>query len=297
MFKQKNALIAVAVAMLLAACGGGGGSNNSNPTGAGTGGVSTPGTTTPTTNQPVADADLAGQITLNQVVANDGPVPLEDFEGKTAGTFGLYGQAQGASGSPLKNFGIKFLPEQAPETGAATGNGHIAIEMMDVAANAPQQFQVAIDRVDYKLSKTAPKFEATVPATAKAYVHVASSTGGVADLVLDNLPADVVSVANNYSDDAEFRGLVVDLDKLLAAAKTKAAGDSAKIAALDSVKDFKGEFKLNASYSALNIIRAGQTAQYPGAEILVAGSNQPAIKGAGVQGKIWLGGVDPTAPK
>lgn len=290
MFKQKNALIAVAVAVLLAACGGGGSDSSSTNDPPNTSGNSN-------TGQTVADNNLAGQLSLAQVVVNDQGVPLEAFEGKGAPNYGLYSQAQGASGSPLRNFGVKFMPEpeQTPEAGAS-GNGHIAIEIMDVATNAPQQFQIAIDHVNYKAAKTGTTFEASVPQTAKAYVHVESSTGGVANLVLDNLPDGVVTVASNYADDASFRGLVVDIDKLLAAAKTKAAGDSAKIAALDSVKDFKGEFKMNATFSALNIVRLGQTSQYPGADVEVRGSGQPAIKGAGVQGKIWLGGVDPTAP-
>jgi hypothetical protein len=293
MFKQKNAFIAVAIAVLLAACGGGGGG------GSDTASNTTPTDTTGGTNntippvQTVADKPLAGQLELAQVISNDdgtspsrGAVPLEDFTG-----IGLYGQAQGASGSPLKNFGIKVLP---PAEGSASGNGHIAIEVMDAAAGAPRQFQVAIDQVNYKLdAASTTRFEASVPKTAKAYVHVKSSAG-TADVVVDNLPDGVVTVATGYTDDPSYRGLVVDLDKLFAAAKAKVTGDAAKTTTLNSVQGFDGQFNMNATFSAVNMVRLGQTTQYTGADITVPG--QPVIKGAGVKGKIALGNFDPTKP-
>jgi hypothetical protein len=294
MFKQKNSLIAVAVAVLLAACGGGGGSDtpsNTSPTDTQGGGNG--GTNNPPATQTVTDKELAGQLELAQVIANytsatqPGDVPLDDFEGTKPNTFGLYGQAQGASGSPLKNFGIKFLP---PAEGSASGNGHIAIEVK----NATSQFQVAIDQVNYKLdAATANRFEASAPKTAKAYVHVQNGAG-TADVVVDNLPDGVVTVTSGYTDDPSYRGLLVDLDKLFAAAKTKVAGDAAKTATLNGVQTYDGQFNMNATFSAVNLVRAGQTTQYPGADITVSG--QPVIKGAGVKGKIALGNFDPTKP-
>jgi hypothetical protein len=283
MFKQKNALIAVAVTVLLAACGGGGGGSDSSAAPANT----TPGGGGATNTAPVvvADKDLAGQLTLSQVISNGVGYPLDSFEGKTTDNQGLYGQEQGASGSPVKTFGIKFLPEQTPTTGAS-GNGHVAIEVMDPAVGTPRKFQVAIDRVDYKVSTTsANTFEATVPSSAKTYVSV-KSAGGTADVVLDTLPAGTVTVATGYTDDPSFRGLVIDLDKILAAAKVKATGDAAKTAALNAVKDFEGSFNMNGTFSALNIVRSGQATKYPGADITVSG--QPVIKGQGVKGKLWI---------
>jgi hypothetical protein len=292
MFKQKNALIAVAVAVLLAACGGGGGGSDtaSNPPTGTSGGN----TNNPPANQTqtVADKALAGQLELAQVIANRdatrvGEVPLDDFEAK-AGAHGIYGHAQGASGSPLQNFGVKFLP---PAEGSASGNGHIAIEVMDAAAGTPRQFQIAIDQVNYKLDAALPsRFEASVPKTAKAYVHVKSSAG-TADVVVDNLPDGVVTVASGFADDAGYRAVMVDLDKLFAAAKAKVAGDAAKTATMNSVAAFAGQFNMNATFSALNLVRAGQTTQYPGADVVVSG--QPAIKGAGVKGKLWITDTPP----
>jgi hypothetical protein len=289
MFRHKNALIAVAVAVLLAACGGGG--SDSSPEAGVNPGTNTGGTNNPPPGQTVADVKLAGNLILDQVVANGTPYPIESFEGTTPNNQGFYGQDLGVSGSPLKTFGLKMMPDQVPTTGGS-GNGHIAIEIMDAAANSPQQFQVSIDRVDYKFSSDGNRtLTASAAKTAKAYLHVRNATGGVADVVVDNLPDGVITVRSDFADDAGFRGLIVDMDKLFAAAKTKAAGDAAKTTVLNTVKDFKGEFNMNATFSALNILRGANPSA--GADITVAGSGQPAIKGTGVKGKLWINDQPP----
>lgn len=283
MFKQKNALIAVAVAMLLAACGGGGGSDPA-PTGTDTQNQTGNQNPTPTPPQTVADVALASQLTLAQVLVSPNPATSGgQFATELFSNPGLYGQAPGANGSPLKNFGVKFMPEKSDA--GASGNGHIAIEIND--ASGSQEFQISIDQVNYVLTPgtATGEFQASVPNTAKAYVHV-SNAAGVADLVLDNLPADIVTVLSGFTDDASYRGLMLDIEKLFGAAIAKASTDTQK-AALAAVQTYKGEFNMNATYSALNIVKGGQPSA--GADITVEGANQPAITGSGVKGKLWIG--------
>jgi hypothetical protein len=48
---------------------------------------------------------------------------------------------------------------------------------------------------------------------------------------------------------------------------------------------------MNATFSALNILRGANPSA--GADITVAGSGQPAIKGTGVKGKLWINDQPP----
>jgi hypothetical protein len=289
MFKQKNALIAVAVAVLLAACGGGGSSDNSAPTGTNTntntGGDNTPPGTT------VQDNKVAGFMLLGQVGVNGNLFEYPQFQGT-----GIYAQAKGTV-APLQTFALRVTQNENPTTGAS-GNGHIGVELMDTAANTPQQLQLIIDRVDYAIG-TSGDWTVAVPASAKLYVHVKNSTGGVADMTVTGLPADLVKAVAFGPTDPGAQVLTVDIDKALVTARAK--GSDAQKAVLDSLQQFKGIFNMNATYSALDIryaASAGATpAQLGGADITVGGQtvSGSGAKGSGVKGKFSID-IDPTQP-
>jgi hypothetical protein len=291
MFKQKNSLIAVAVVVLLTACGGGGGGSgtptdpgtNTTPTGGGGGGGTPVGTT-------VQDTNVAGFMRLGQVAVNGNLFDYPDFQGT-----GIYAQAKGTV-APLQTFGLRVTQNENPTTGAS-GNGHVGVELMDVAANAPQQLQLIVDRVDYKIGASGD-WTVAVPASAKLYVHVKNSTGGVADMTVTGLPADVVKAVAFGPTDPGAQVLTVDIDKALVTARAK--GTDAQKAVLDSLKQFKGTFNMNVTFSALNVRYAAGAAipaKLEGANITVGGETAQGTdtKGSGVKGKFSID-VDPTQP-
>lgn len=288
MFTQKNAVIAVAVAVLLAACGGGGGDSgtpantnpNTNPSG---GGDTSPGIT-------VQDNNVAGFMRLGQVAVNGNLFDYPDFQGS-----GIYAQAKGTV-APLQTFGMRVTQNENPTTGAS-GNGHVGVELMDTAANTPQQLQMIVDRVDYKIGASGD-WTVAVPASAKLYVHVKNSTGGVADMTVTGLPADVVKAVAFGPTDPGAQILTVDIDKALVTARAK--GTDAQKAVLDSLKQFKGTFNMNVTFSALNVRYAAGAAipaKLEGANITVGGETAQGsgTKGSGVKGKFSID-VDPTKP-
>jgi hypothetical protein len=290
MFKQKNALIAVAVAVLLAACGGGGGDDNNAATTPDA--TSNPNTNNPApttggqTGQTVADKAVAGNFTLaaNQILVNGNLFDLAAFEAKAAPNVGIYSQARGTH-APLRAFGLRLMPENIPTTGAS-GNGHVAFEMKDAAANSQQEMHVSIDQVNYSINGSG--WTVTVPATAKLYVHAKNSAGTAADVVVNgSLPAGLIALTD-ITGDPSSKGLVIDLDKAIEAAKGKATDAQRTVLnALGTTGQFKGTYNTSAVFSALTLRKTDLSA-LDTVSITVPNANQPAISGRGVKGKYWV---------
>jgi hypothetical protein len=139
--------------------------------------------------------------------------------------------------------------------------------------------------VNYSINGATGAWTVTVPSTAKAYVHVKNATGQVADFVVNSVPAAAVRLLD-VTGDPSSKGLVLDFDALMAAAKTQLASDTAKTAVLDSVRTFRGTFDVNATYTALNVV--GPANVITAVPITVKGSGQAAIAGQGIKGKLYV---------
>src|SRR5438270_823526 len=117
MFKDKNALISLAVAVVLAGCGGGGGGGT--PTTASTTSTTTTPPTTPPVTQPttpppvvVDESLMAGFFALvsNQIMFDGIAITTDQFADATATPKGAYGFAKGTN-APLQTFGLRLRPE------------------------------------------------------------------------------------------------------------------------------------------------------------------------------------------
>lgn len=293
MFKQKNALIAIAVAMLVAACGGGGGDDppaNNNPPAQNPGGNNPPGN-----GNPVDTVPMVGFLTMtaNQVAFNGSTklIGLDAFKAVAPET-GAYDIAKGTN-APFKTFGIRVYPGfMGPNQ---TKVVRVAIDATDtVGGAAAQSFKLLIDQVEIAVGATPDALTVTVPATAKAYVYARTATGTTVNAVSATpLPVDLVTLANTIPGDSDSRLLDINVDAAVASAKG-ASTDPVFIA----LPDFKGRFTFNATISNVELRRGDGTTVEQGASIDVTGSGQPAVTGGGVQGFAWFNddGIRPTTP-
>jgi hypothetical protein len=288
MFKDKNVLISLAVAALLAACGGGGGGSTPAST-ASTSTTARTSTTTPTTPAPTIVVDeslMAGFMLLvgNQVLFDGTGITTDQFSNTAATPKGAYGFAKGTN-APLQTFGLRVRPEDMAIDAGQTKVARLAFELKDRAVGGVQVAQLMIDQVTISVSAT-NQFTVSVPATAKMYIYVNNASGQNANLTVGSLAADLVKLTT-ISGDASSHGFTLDLDAAVTAALAAAQGDTAKLAVFNSLKDFAGEFDLNATLSNVAIHKEDGTT-LAGAAITVTGSGQPAVNGSGVKGILNL---------
>jgi hypothetical protein len=288
MFKDKNALISLAVAVVLAGCGGGGGGGT--PVTASTTTTTTATTpTTPPVTTPVVVVDeslMAGFFALvgNQIMFDDIAITTDQFADATATPKGAYGFAKGTN-APLQTFGLRIRPEDMGVDAGQSKTARLALELKDRATGGLQTLQVMIDKVDIAVSATS-QVTVSVPASAKLYVYAKNSAGQSTNVTVSNLAADMVKLTT-ISGDASSHGFTLNLDAAITAALAAAQGDTAKLAVVNSLKDFAGEFDMNVTLSNVTIKKVDGTA-LAGAAITVTGSGQPAVNGAGVKGILNL---------
>jgi hypothetical protein len=287
MFKHKNAFISLAVAVVLAGCGGGGGGDT--PATASTTTTTTTTTTTPPVTPPVVTVDeslMTGSFTLvgNQILFNGIGITTDQFANTAATPKGAYGFAEGVN-APLQTFGFRVGPDGMDTDAGQTKVARLALELKDRATGGVQTMQVLIDQVTISVSAT-NQLTVSVPSTAKAYVYVKNSAGQTVNQTAVNLAADMVKLTT-ISGDATSHGLTLDLDAAITAAVNAAQGDTGKLAVLNSLKDFAGEFDMNVTLSNVAMKKTDGSA-LAGAAITVTGSDQPAVNGAGVKGILNL---------
>jgi hypothetical protein len=286
MFKDKKVLISLAVAVFLAGCGGGGGGT---PSTASTTTTTTTTTTTPPVTPPVVVVDeslMSGflQLVGNQVLFNGIGITTDQFANAAATPKGAYGFAEGTN-APLQTFGLRVRPEEMAVEAGQSKTARLAIELKDRAVGGLQTMQLMIDQVTISVSAT-NQLTVSVPATAKMYVYINNAGGQNATVTVPNLAADLVQLTT-IDGDASSHGLSLNLDAAITAAINAAQGDTAKLTVLNSLKDFIGEFDMNATVSNVVLQKTDGTA-LAGASITVTGSEQPAVNGAGVKGIINL---------
>lgn len=274
MFKQKNALIAVAVAMLVAACGGGGGDDppagqTQNP----------PGNTNPGGNIPKADDSLmTGHLELvNQVQVNENPIAYSAFTGG-----GGWGFEKGTH-SPLQKFGIRVDSVLTPVQNKDAAR--IAIDIRD--ASAANIIQLMIDKVKLASDATG-ELTVTVDPTAKAYVYAKTAAGAVNGVSAGALPAGIISLVQIDPLDLDSKMLSVNIEAAIAAAKGTSTSP-----VYTALPDLTGKYNL--SFTVSNVaLRIGSapdgTGGTPlvGETITVTGAQQAPVPGGGVKGVVWL---------
>jgi hypothetical protein len=290
MFKDKNALISLAVAVVLAGCGGGGGGGT--PTTASTTTTtttSTTATTPPVTTEPTVVVDeslMTGFFALvgNQVMFDGIAITTDQFANASATPKGAYGFAKGTN-APLQTFGLRLRPEGMDIDAGQSKTARLALELKDRASGGLQTLQVMIDKVTISVSATS-QVTVTVPADAKLYLYAKNSAGQSANVTAANLSADMVKLTA-ITGDTTSHGFTLDLDAAVTAALGAAQGDTAKLAVVNGLKDFAGEFDMNVTLSNVAIQKSDAT-PLVGAAITVTGSGQPAVNGAGVKGILTL---------
>lgn len=276
MFKQKNALIAIAVAMLVAACGGGGDDPpaNNNPPAQNPGGNNPPGGNIP----PADDSVMTGHLELvNQVQVNENPIAYSAFTGS-----GGWGFEKGIH-SPLQKFGIRVDSVLTPVQNKDAAR--IAIDIRD--ASAANIIQLMIDKIKLTSDATG-ELTVTVDPTAKAYVYAKTAAGAVNSVSVNALPANVISFLQVDPADQDSKMLAVNIEEVIAAAK--GTSTSPVYAALP---DLTGKYNL--SFTVSNVaLRVGTAADGTGGTplvgetITVTGAQQAPVPGGGVKGTVWL---------
>ncbi len=293
MFKRKNVFISLAVALLISACGGGGGDDPapaaSTPPPAAGGGNQTP-------PPPVIDESvMAGNLQLVDpaVIFNITPtaagIPINvaQFEPNATLPEGAGSFPRGTD-APLQSFGLRVVPEDMAPGGAGQAKRvRMAIDLTEetatvAAGEEAEALQFMIDQVDLAVSD-AGELSVSVPATAQLFVYTKNSAGATANQTVTALPADAVSFIPVDGDQA----LTIDFDALFASLMASAQGDTAKLAVFNSVKDFAGTFGMGVTVSNV-VIQKAADAVATGSSITVTGSSQPAVTGAGLQGRLKL---------
>jgi hypothetical protein len=79
--------------------------------------------------------------------------------------------------------------------------------------------------------------------------------------------------------------LTIDFDAIFTRLLAAAQGGTARLAVFNSVKDFNGTFGMSATISNVVIQKEDDSAAI-GAAITVTGSDQPAVTGAGLVGRL-----------
>lgn len=294
MFKRKNVLISLAVALLISACGGGGGDDpapaaSTPPPAAGNpGGGDQP--------PPVIDESvMAGNLQLVDpavifnITPTDAGIPINvaQFEPNATLPDGAGSFARGTD-APIKSFGLRVTPEDMAPGGVGQAKRvRMAIDLTEEAATVAageeaEILQFMVDQVDLAVSD-AGELSVSVPATAQLFVYTKNSAGGTANQTVTALPADAVRFIGVDGDQA----LTIDFDALFASLLASAQGDTAKLAVFNSVKDFVGTFGMGATVSNV-VIQKAADAVATGSSITVTGSSQPAVTGAGLQGRLKL---------
>jgi len=294
MFNQKNALISLAVTVFLAGCGGGGGSGTpstasttATTTTSSTG--TTPATTTPTpTPTPAIVVDeslMAGFMVLvgNQMVINgmnDRAFNLDQFNDTTRSPAGAYSFAP-STNAPISSFALRLHPEGMDIPAGQTKLARLAFEIKDRAIGGVQALQVLIDQVEVSVSAD-NQFTVSVPATAKLYIYVNNRDGQSATLSVGSLAVDMVKIVA-FAGDASSHVFTLNLEAAVSAALAGAQGDTAKLAVINSLKDFLGEF--DASFTLANVtMHKDDGSPLVGPAITVIGSGHPPVVGGGVKG-------------
>jgi hypothetical protein len=292
MFKDKNALISLAVAVVLAGCGGGGGDGGTPATASTTTTTttSTTATTPPVVTEPVVVVDeslMQGSMTLVENLLmiderNDLAFNLAQFNDTTRTPAGAYEFDRGTN-APIQSFALRLRPEQMDIAAGQTKVARLAFEMKDRAVGGVQALKVLVDQVEIAVSAS-NQFTVSVPATAKAYVYVVNKDGQSANVTASSLPANLVKLTT-INGDTTSHGFTLDLNAAITAALGAAQGNTTALAAVNSIKDMNGAFDTNFTLSNV-LINDKAGAPLVGASILVTGSGQPAVNGSGVKGII-----------
>lgn len=286
MFKQKNALISLAVVTLVAACGGGGGSDNDDIVDGGGG----------TVIQPTVDAKLAGtaalagDLVLFETSGTLVPIAYTAFTSETPRTdgtgFGAFGFAKGDV-APLEAFGYRLTFTPTTPGTAETRTGRLAFELQDHSTLVTAQreaLRIEIDKITTSVD-AAGGLTVDVADDAKVYVHATDSTGQKATV---NAPAlDALIRQSAVGDGSGAVDVVLDLDAVVATALAAAVGSSANLAVLNRVKDFAGgadaPMEVALTLSNVNMVLGSDaTTALVGKTITVDGSGLPGVTGGGV---------------
>lgn len=292
MFKQKNVLISLAVALLISACGGGGG-------GSGDGATTPP----PSNNQPPAtgttpppasvdESVMSGnlQLVAPAVLINGIAINVNQFEPNTTLADGAGPFAHGTN-APIQTFGLRVSPEGMSADGAGqTKRVRVAMDMTEEAGTVSsgqeaEILQFMIDQVDLGVSATS-ELSVTIPSTARIFVYVKNGSGATANLTATEVPATAVRLVD-IEGDSTSKALTVDLDAIFTRLLEAAQGDTARLAVLNSVKDFSGTFGTSKTISNV-VIQKEDDSPATGAAITVTGSSQPAVNGAGLVGRLQV---------
>lgn len=277
MFKHKNALISLAVALLVAACGGGGGGDTAPATPP----ANTGGNTDTGGNVQAPQADpLAGHLTLsaNQVAKNGALISLSDFADP-----GAYGIAPGAN-APIESFGIRVLPALEANQSKTV---RVAVDLTDSATGAPQALKLLLDKVTFAVDAN-NVLSVTVPADAKAYVYAKNSAGTVNASSTGAL-GSVVHLVGGIPGDTASRVLTVNIDEIVG--KVKATPGTAQ-PVFDALPAMVGKFAMNVTLSNVTLQSEAEVAS-AGETVDVTGSGQAPVTGGGVKGFAWLNSNPP----
>jgi hypothetical protein len=145
--------------------------------------------------------------------------------------------------------------------------------------------QFMIDQVDLAVSATS-ELSVTIPTTARIFVYVKNGSGATANLTATEVPANAVRLVD-IDGDSTSKALTVDLDAIFTRLLAAAQGDTARLAVLNSVKDFSGTFGTSKTISNV-VIQKADDSRATGAAITVTGSSQPALTGAGLVGRLQV---------
>jgi hypothetical protein len=277
MFKHKNALISLAVALLVAACGGGGGGDTAPATPP----ANTGGNTDPGGNVQAPQADpLAGHLTLsaNQVAKNGALISLSDFANP-----GAYGIAPGTA-APIESFGIRVLPALEANQSKTV---RVAVDLTDSATGAPQALKLLLDKVTFAVDAN-NVLSVTVPADAKAYVYAKNSAGTVNASSTGAL-GSVVHLVDGIPGDTASRVLTVNIDEIVGKVKATPGTAQPVFAALPTMV---GKFAMNVTLSNVTLQSEAEVAS-AGETVDVTGSGQAPVTGGGVKGFAWLNSNPP----
>jgi hypothetical protein len=166
---------------------------------------------------------------------------------------------------------VNGTPVPADANGVKTTTVGMGLELTDATGRV---LQVEIDTVTISVDAS-NKISISVPATAKVYIYGKTASGVTANITLNNVAANSVSVDTNNAVSFNM-GLL--FSKLLGASTSSV---------FTNLQNVKGTFNVKFVMSTLDL-RTQNATPATGLAVSVTGSGQPPVSGLGVQGIVTI---------
>ncbi|WP_211455038.1 hypothetical protein [Collimonas antrihumi] len=214
-------------------------------------------------------------IQNDQIALNGTTYTLSQF------TSGL--TVTGATQASLDTVGFTFVVHGTPipvnASGVKATTVGMALELTDTGASG-RVLQMSIDTVNIAVDAS-NQVSASVPAGAKVYIYGKTASGVTANLTLNNVAANSISVGP--SNAVNFN-MGILFNRLLAGIQAQPGNQST---VFTNLQNLKGTFNVKFVMSNLDL-RKQDTTPATGLSVLVTAANQPPVSGLGVQGIVTV---------